>query len=308
MNSNVDAAIIHKKMQRRLTAWRVVAVVAFIAALLIAGGGQIKTSGVSAHNHIMRVRVSGIISSQSVKHPIEVIDEALKDDTVKALILDVNSPGGGVTAGVSLHNAVERFAKKKPVVVTMEGVAASAGYMISVPAERIFSYSSTLTGSIGVLMQSPDISGLLDKVGVSMDELVSGPLKGQPSVVKPLSPAGREMLQTIIMDLYDQFVDIVARGRHMSVENVKKLADGRPYTGRQALSLHLVDQLGDEHDAKAWLVTHHHLDENIDIEDAPEKDKYKWLSQKLSGQIVGDITASLRDALADDQAQALWKP
>ena len=119
----------------------------------------------------------------------------------------------------------------------MGGTAASAAYMISAPATRIFARSATLTGSIGVILETGEVSGLLGKLGITADALISGPLKDQPSVTHPLSPAGRAYLQGVVADLYDQFVTIVATGRHMPADRVRALADGRAYTGRQALGL-----------------------------------------------------------------------
>ncbi len=135
----------------------------------------------------------------------------------------------------------------------MHGLAASAGYMISLPANRIFANESTITGSIGVLLETGEVSGLLGKLGITADTVVSGPLKDQPSFMKPLSPAGREVLQGLVADMYDQFVGMVATGRHMDPDAVRALADGRAYTGRQALKLGLIDAIGDEQDARAWL-------------------------------------------------------
>jgi protease IV len=240
---------------------------------------------------------------------------------VKGLILSIDSPGGSVSGGEALHDAIARFAAQKPVVAVMGGVGASAGYMIAVPAARIFASNATLTGSIGVLMQSPDVSGLLGKVGVNVDELVSGPLKGQPSVVKPLSPAGREMLQGVVADLFDQFVGMVADGRHMDRAKVQALADGRPYTGHQALGLGLIDQIGDERDARAWLADTRHLPRDMPVRELKPKDDRVWWRPHPSGMLeraagaaivslVGEIGMKTvtSQGLALDGPVALWQP
>ena len=173
------------------------------------------------------------------------------NDRVKALIVAIDSPGGSVAGGEGLHDAIAHVAGKKPVVAVMGGTAASAGYMVAVPAARIFAREGTLTGSIGVLLETGEVSGLLKTIGVSAEAITSGPLKDQPSFTRPLTPQGRDVLQGLVMDMYDQFVGMVANGRHMDAARVRELADGRAYTGRQALKLGLVDAIGGEHGCPA---------------------------------------------------------
>ncbi|MDG6095714.1 signal peptide peptidase SppA [Acetobacter sp. AN02] len=240
--------VIRDRIRRRMRLWRIGAFGLFVVACFVSFSVRNRPSG----PHLVRMDVSGEIGSD-VSRWTDALAEAEKDPSVKGLLLTINSPGGAVTGGEMLHDAIERFARKKPVAVSMGALGASAGYMIAVPAQRIFAQSSTLTGSVGVIMQAPDVSGLLGKIGVNFDVLVSGPMKGQPSVVKPLSPEGREMLQGVVLDMYDQFVDIVARGRHMPQDRVRALADGRPYTGRQALKLGLIDAIGSRQEALVWL-------------------------------------------------------
>ena len=172
------------------------------------------------------------------------------DDSVKALIVAINSPGGSVAGGEGLHGAIAYVAEKKPVVAVMGGTAASAGYMVAVPAARIFAREGTLTGSIGVLLQTGQVAGLLKTLGIDAEAITSGPLKDQPSFTRPLTPEGRVVLQGLVMDMYDQFVGMVAAGRHMDAARVRQLADGRAYTGRQALQLGLIDAIGGEQDAR----------------------------------------------------------
>ncbi|GBR07538.1 Clp protease [Gluconacetobacter liquefaciens] len=308
-----DLVVDRLRLRRRLIFWRVGAVASFVLAWLGLGGHTLfHHTPMIGSDHLARVRVSGIIGSDNRKL-IDLIDRAAKADRVRGLVLSVDSPGGSVSGGEALHDAVARFAARKPVVVTMGGVAASAGYMISVPAQRIFAGQSTLTGSIGVIMQAPDVSGLLDRVGVRVDELVSGPLKGQPSAVQPLSPEGRQMLQGVVADLFDQFVAMVADGRHMPADKVRTLADGRPYTGRQALPLGLIDQIGTERDAVAWLARRQHLPDTVPVLDLKAPAEGKWiprLTRSMLSVILGEEWAGsvVSQGVALDGAVALWKP
>ncbi len=327
MSLESDLVVDRLRLKRRLVIWRVLAIAGLILALVATvplgrRSGSL-SGGLAAGPHLVRLRIDGVIAENRAR--LEAIDKAADDSAVKGLILAIDSPGGSVSGGEALHDAIARFAGKKPVVVTMGGLAASAGYMIAVPAARIFASNATLTGSIGVILQSPDISGLLDKVGVSVDELVSGPLKGQPSVVKPLSPEGRAMLQGVVADLYDQFVAMVADGRHMDPARVRALADGRPYTGHQALALGLVDQIGGEREARQWLAKARGLDQSMPVEILDDKPKHGWLHTSIAGLARGLGLVAMQGALdalpsgvsskivtaqglALDGAVALWQP
>ncbi len=236
-------------MKRRLVFWRVLAVLAVVAAVLVGLRGRGLVGGHG--QHVALLRVNGIITDDLALDA--AIRDVAKDASARALIVAINSPGGSVGGGEALHDAIARVAAAKPVVAVMGGLAASAGYMVAVPAQRIFAQEGTLTGSIGVFLQSADISGLLGKLGIETEVIKSGPLKDEPSFTAPLSPEGRQMLQGIVMDLYDQFVTMVADGRHMDPAKVRQLADGRPYTGQQAMKLGLIDAIGGEPEARTWL-------------------------------------------------------
>ncbi|MBE7210635.1 MAG: signal peptide peptidase SppA [Gluconacetobacter diazotrophicus] len=327
MSLQADLVVDRLRLKRRLLVWRVLAVLLLLFLLLLAGrqngGGGVGSGGLGGAPHVARLRVDGIITDDRKR--LDLVADAAADPSVKALILCIDSPGGSVAGGERLHDAVARFAARKPVVVAMGGTAASAGYMIAVPASRIFASEATLTGSIGVILQSPDVSGLLGKVGIGVDELVSGPLKGQPSVVQPLSPAGRAMLQDIVSDLFDQFVSIVATGRHIDPARVRALADGRPYTGRQALKLGLVDAIGDERDARDWLRQAKHLAPDLPVRTLAPRPDGSWARRHLmgaAGSLGGAFLRGAIDALPNgvgekiltgqgvvlDGAVALWQP
>jgi len=257
-----DLLLDRRRLKRRLVFWRTLTIIAVVAALIVAARGS---GGIPGGAHVARLSVTGLISEN--RKLTEAINKLADDASVKALIVAVDSPGGTVSGGESLHNAIARVAAKKPVVTVMGGLAASAGYMISVPAERIFARESTLTGSIGVLLETGEASGLLSKLGITADTIVSGPLKDQPSFTHPLSDQGREVLHGLVQDMYDQFVGMVAAGRHMTPDAVRQLGDGRAYTGRQALKLGLIDQIGEERDARAWLAANKSVPETLPAED-----------------------------------------
>src|SRR5690242_2461211 len=303
MSLETDLLLDRRRLKRRLFFWRSFAVLAVLAVVLVALRGS---NPWFIGSHVARLTVSGVITADR-KLDREVAKIA-DDARAKALLVLVDSPGGSVGGGQALHNAIARVAAKKPVVVVMGGTAASAGYMIAVPATRIFAQESTLTGSIGVLLETGDISGLLKSIGVSADPIVSGPLKDQPSFVKPLSSEGRQMLQGLVMDMYDQFVDMVAQGRHMDTGRVRELADGRPYTGRQAMKLGLVDAIGGEQDARQWLAQAKGISADLPVEDVSSG---SYASRALSSSLGWIVTELWKSVLSQgvilDGAQVVWQ-
>jgi len=302
MSLETDLLLDRRRLKRRLVFWRVFAVATLVIAALVG----LKGAGLAPEGaHIARVTIKGIISED--RKVTEAIDALADDDHVKAVIVSIDSPGGSVSGGETLHNALLRIVARKPVVVTMGGLAASAGYMIAVPANRIFARDSTLTGSIGVLLETGEISGLLGKVGVSAEVIRSGLLKDEPSLVRPLSPAGRDVLQGIVNDMYDQFVGMVAEGRHMDPEKVRSLADGRAYTGRQALALGLVDAIGGEREAKEWLTSAKSVPAGLPVEDLQNGGlASRALSGTLGMMVEGVWKILISQSVSLDAPQAVW--
>jgi protease-4 len=298
MALEADALIDRRHLKRRLLFWRVLAVCALVLAAIVA----VPHRGHLGGAHIARYTISGVIGGG--REQIEALDALRKDSAVSAVLLHLDTPGGEVSGGEGIHDAVVQLAAAKPVVSVMDGMAASAGYMIAVAAPHIVARESTLTGSIGVLMEFGDISGLLEKLGIKADQLVSGPLKGQPSFTEPLSAPGRQYLQALVADLYDQFVQIVVTGRHMDADRVRSLADGRAYSGRQALANGLVDEIGGEREAIAWLEKKRHVTSGLPVDDVV---KGTWTQRMMQGSMEA-LIVSARQALRVDGVLALWQP
>lgn len=177
---------------------------------------------------------------------MEQLDYVKEADDVKAIILQVNSPGGGVVESAQIHDKIKEIQKetKKPIYVSMGSMAASGGYYVSAPADKIFASPETLTGSLGVIMQGVNYAGLAEKYGVEFTTIKSGPYKDIMSPSRPMTEDEREILQSMIDNSYEGFVKVISEGRDMSVERVKEIADGRIYDGRQAKQLKLIDGFG----------------------------------------------------------------
>ncbi|HEX5034676.1 MAG TPA: signal peptide peptidase SppA [bacterium] len=178
------------------------------------------------------------------KDAIEELNRVYKNDGIKALILRIDSPGGGVSASQEIYDAVLRVKEKKDVIVSMGTVAASGGYYIAVAADTIVALPGTITGSIGVLMDYTNVEGLLELLRVKAEVLKSGKMKDVGSPLRPITPEERAYLQDLLDDMHRQFIEAVARGRGLTMAETEELADGRVFTGEQAMDLGLVDELG----------------------------------------------------------------
>ncbi|MGK9043467.1 signal peptide peptidase SppA [Mammaliicoccus vitulinus] len=219
-------------------------------------------SGSDSSSKIVKLSVNGTIQDTGEEESLfsgggynhqaflKQLDKIKKDKDVKGVLLEVNSPGGGTYESDEIHKKLEEIkAKDKKVYVQMKNMAASGGYYISTPADKIYAGSQTLTGSLGVIISSVNYAELADKVGVKDESVTSGKHKQILNPMKHMSKEERNIMQSIIDDSYKQFVDVIKDGRHMSESDVKKLADGRIYSAQQAKSNGLIDEIGYEDDA-----------------------------------------------------------
>jgi protease-4 len=193
------------------------------------------------------VRIEGPILDS--KNAVDEIKEYAKDSAIKAIILRIDSPGGAVAPSQEIYSEVKKAAAKKKVVVSMGSIAASGGYYIASPATKIIANPGTLTGSIGVIMEIPNIEGLMNKIGIKTEVIKSGKNKDIGSMFRTMKKEERELLQGLMDNVHEQFIRAVAEGRKKKIEDIRKIADGRVFTGEQALSYGLVDELGTLEDA-----------------------------------------------------------
>ncbi|OYQ68131.1 signal peptide peptidase SppA [Aerococcus sp. 1KP-2016] len=234
--------------------------------------------------------------------------EAIKgDETVKALMLNVDSPGGGVYESVELYNALADLKESRdiPIYVSMGQTAASGGYMISMVADQIYADAETTTGSIGVIMQIPNFSGFMEEHGLAMDTYKSGALKDMGSSYREASDEEKDVLNGLINEKYNRFVEIVAHGRGLSTDEVKKLADGRIYTGQQAVDNGLVDAIGYEEDALAALKADNNL-EGASVVDYTPSQATSWVNDFVGLLSKNNLfTGNEASNVADEMTQIL---
>jgi|TARA_B100000315_G_scaffold68205_1_gene62154 protease-4 len=300
MSLDADAILDRRRLKRNLIVWRGVAVVAVIGAVFL---GFWRGDRLIARDHVVRLAVEGLIVDDAER--LEALNRIAKDERAKALIVRIDSPGGTTVGGEALYHGLRRVADKKPVVATIRTLGTSAGYLAALAGHRIIARESSLTGSIGVLVQTAEMSGMLEKLGVSAEVIRSAPLKGKPSPLAPLSEEGRQATQEVVDDVHQWFVGIVAERRKLAPEQAQALAQGRVYSGRQALKLGLIDELGGEIEARAWLRKAHKLSTSLPVRPVELSDEGLGLFRLITGLAE---KMSLSERLTLDGLVSVWHP
>ncbi len=300
MALDADVLVDRRRLRRKLTFWRVFAFIALAGALIAAlafFGGLNQFERSSAH--IARFSVNGVIYDRRAQ--LETLAKISKNDNVKGVIVAINSPGGSTAGGEALYNALREVADKKPVVAQIGTVGASAGYMVALASDHIVARRNTITGSIGVLFQYGNAEKLMDTIGVSMDAVKSSPLKSEPNFYEAATPAARAMLSDLVKDTYDWFVELVAERRKFDVAKARRLSDGRILTGHQAQKDGLVDALGGEETAIAWLEKEKNVEKDLPIVDWRPQSQEKGLS--LAQAIGGFFSQVVKYVISDGMNQ-----
>lgn len=266
MTLDADQIIDRRRLRRKLTFWRVVG---FLAVAIIIVGGIVLGAGPDGfpglrEEQIARVTISGFITED--QDQIDLLEKLAKTDAVKGVIVAIDSTGGATSGGEALYESLLKLSRKKPTVASIGTFGASAAYMAAIATDHVVVRRTSITGSIGVIFQFPEVSELMKTLGIAVEEVKSSPLKAEPSPFKPATEAARQVMAGIVRDSYDWFVDIVAKRRELPRDTALALADGRIFTGRQALRAKLVDEIGGEETAIAWLATKG-VDKNLPIRD-----------------------------------------
>ena len=304
MTLDSDAAVDRRRLKRRLSLWRLAAFAA-LAALVAALAWPLP--GLPRGARIVTVGIDGIILADPERE--RAIRDLADDDSAAALLLRIDSPGGGTFASEALFRAVRAAGEGRPVVAVMGGVAASGGYMAALAADRIFARESTVTGSIGVVLQAPNVSGLMEKLGVENELVRSGPLKAEPNPFAPLSPEAREAAGRVVQDLHRMFVGLVADRRSLAGPEAARLADGRVFTGAAARDAGLIDELGGVEEAVAWLEAEAGVAEDLPLKELSVPRARRPLWREVVGAALSVAGNSvLSERLGLDGPLSLWQP
>jgi len=322
MSLDADLIVDRRRMRRKLTFWRVlaifIAVVAIVAVTaMVARRGD---AGITAGgNYVARVKITGLIRNDQER--VDSLERLAKSRSAKAVIVRIDSPGGTTAGSEQLHTALKNIAAAKPLVVVVDGLAASGGYIAAMSADHIVAQETSLVGSIGVLFQYPNVSDLLKTIGVKVEEVKSSPLKAAPNGFEPTSPEARAAIEALVKDSYAWFRGMVKDRRKMDDATLDQVTDGRVFTGRQGVALKLVDQLGNEKTAVAWLEKEKGLKADTPVRDWQLKPRFSDLSMlhlatavvldaiglgSIAQRFEGSVLAVERLNL--DGLLALWHP
>jgi protease-4 len=318
MSADAEMIADRRRLRRKLSFWRVLFFLALIAAvvtgsLMVAG----RAPGGVGQQQIARISVDGFIAgSQRTTDLFKRVSEA---SSVSGVVISINSPGGTTTGSEELYRGIRQLAEKKPLVAFVDGTAASGGYITAIAADYIVARETSLVGSIGVLFQYPDASQLLSTVGVKVEEIKSAPLKAEPSPFHPTTPEGRAALQNVVNDTYDWFKRLVANRRKLDDAQLGTVSTGQVFSGRQGVPLKLVDLLGSERDAVAWLERERGVAKDLPVRDWRPRDASRfdlWTAAAFGADLLGwrDIAIKLRQGAAAAQVAtldgllALWQP
>jgi len=322
MSLDADLIVDRRRMRRKLTFWRVFALIIVVLAVVGAAVqlGE-RTGFAGAGAYIARVTIKGLIRGDEER--VQQLDRLGRASTVRGVVVHVDSPGGTTAGSEQLYDALMRLKEKKPLVIVVDGLAASGGYITALAGDHIVARQTSLVGSIGVLFQYPNVVDLLDKIGVKVESIKSTPLKAAPSGFEPTSPEARAAIESIIKDSYAWFRGLVQDRRHLNDEELQAVADGRVFTGHQGIGLKLVDEIGDERVGIAWLASAKNVDAKLPIRDYPLHSRFGDLpflhalaAAALDAAGLGKLVRSLGawggiqavERLNLDGLLALWHP
>ena len=293
-----DRLLDRRRLKRGVAIWRALAIVALVAAALVGAMPFALDEG----ERVARLWVSGFIEDDPGRD--RIVADLRDDDTVKAVVLRLDSAGGTAVGGEALYLSLRSLAKRKPVVAVLGTTATSAAYMAALAADRLLVRESSLTGSIGVLFQTAEFTALLEEIGVRAEAIRSGPLKAKPMPYEELDDPTRQAMRSVVSDTYEYFLRLLMERRSLDRETALTLADGRVFTGRQAVQAGLVDAVGGEEEARAWLAQAYGVPESVPATDVTTGDE---------GGLLGTLDAALKRTLpvrtlALDGLIAVWHP
>ncbi|PVE25051.1 signal peptide peptidase SppA [Microvirga sp. KLBC 81] len=274
MSIDAEAIADRRRLRRKLSFWRIAGfsgLIAAVAAIGYAAADRMGYGGVQ--QQIARISVDGLITGNQ-QRMADLMQRVGDSHLVSGVVISVNSPGGTTTGSEELYRNIRRLSEKKPVVTFVDGTAASGGYITAMASDYIVARETSLVGSIGVLFQYPDLSGLMQTVGVKVEEVKSSPLKAEPSPFKPTSPEARAALQQVVGDTYDWFRNLVRERRRLNESELAAASTGQVFNGRQGLPMKLVDKVGGERDAVAWLEQERKIPKDLPVRDwKPRSDR-----------------------------------
>jgi len=308
MTFETEAVLDRRRLRRRLSFWRVLAVTAGVLAVGLLLFSSARSAGLIEQRQIARVTIEGLITDD--RELLQLIKKVGDSKAVAGVILTVNSPGGTTAGGEALYEALQELAKKKPLVAQFGTAATSAAYMIALATDWIVARGNTITGSVGVIFQWPEFSQFLEKLGIKVNEIKSGPLKANPSPFQPLDEPGRAAVEKMVAESQRWFLNLVRTRRGIDTANVTGLEQGGVFSGRDALAYKLIDQLGGEAEAVKYLEEKRQVPKGLKVVDWKASRDSDWSLVRLATSALARATGisaldQLSHALGGDRLSSL---
>ena len=300
MSFETETVLDRRLLRRRLSWWRGLAVIAGLLAIGLLAFSSANRAGLTETRQIARVSIEGIITED--RDQLRMFKRLAEDKRVAGVILFVNSPGGTTAGGEALFEAIRIVAKEKPIAAQFGTIAASAAYIAGLATDQIIARGNSITGSVGVIFQWAEVTQLMDKLGVKMNEVKSGPLKANPSPFQPMDEAGKAVAEQMVAETQRWFLGLVASRRGINTASVNGLEQGRVFSGREALGYKLVDQIGGEPEVVAWMEQQRNVAKGLKIVDWKPKRESDWGLGRLSLQALAHL---IGDRAAEAVAQVL---
>jgi protease-4 len=298
-----ETVLDRRRLRRSVTFWRAAGLIALAIAIGVLTIGTDKLATLAGEKQIARIQINGTITED--RDQLKMLKNIADNDAVAGVLVYVNSPGGTTTGGEALYEGLRAVAKKKPVVAQFGTVAASAAYIAGLATDHIVAHGNTITGSVGVIVQWPEVVELLDKIGVKVNEVKSGALKASPSPFETVDDASKNVAQGMVNDGFKWFVNLVETRRHIKAAAVPGLLDGRIFSGREALQYKLIDQIGGEDEAVNWLKTVKKVPKDAKVVDFKPGSGtglgFAGMSSGIVRWLFGSTAAEIGNFLAQDR-------
>jgi protease IV len=298
-----ETVLDRRRLRRSVSIWRgagLAAIAIAIGALVL---GTNKLASLAGEKQIARVTIQGVITED--RDQLKLLKDLADDDSVSGVLLFINSPGGTTTGGEALYEGIRALTKKKPVVAEFGTIAASAAYIAGIATDHIVSRGNSITASVGVLIQWPEFVQLLDKIGVKVNEVKSGPLKASPSPFETLDDASKKVAEDMVADGFKWFVGLVETRRGVKAANIPGLLEGRIFSGREALQYKLVDEIGGEDEAVKWLKDAKGVPQDAKVVDRKPGNEGGYgifsMSASLAGWLFGPSASEAANFLLRDR-------
>ena len=300
MTFETETVLDRRRLRRRVSWWRALAIIAAVLVIGLVSAKTAERAGLTESRHIARVTIDKLITEDRAQ--LKMLQSIAENKQVAGLILFVNSPGGTTTGGEALFAAIRNVAKDKPVVAQFGTLATSAAYIAGLATDYVVARGNTITGSVGVIFQWAEVTQLLDKIGVKMNEVKSGPLKANPSPFQPLDEAGKAAAEQMVADSQKWFLGLVASRRNIDTRSVAGLEQGRIFSGREALTYKLIDEIGGEAEAVQWLEQKRDVPKGLKIVDWKPQRRSDWTLVGASAAVIGYLFG---DRIGGEIAQLL---